>query len=333
MQTKILADGRWGGPHGIGRFSTEILSRLNNTDIIYQGPKPLSLHNFFWQPLVLQKVKKEYDVFFNPGFNPTLYSPMPFVFTICDLIHLQFPGNHKQLKKLYFDNLVKPAIRRAYKIVTISEYSKQQILEWTGINEKQVINVSCGVSELLIPEGEKKNLGFPYLLHVGNNIREHKNAVRLVTAFAQANIDKQIKLVFTGQPSDTLRKLITQLKLDDRIIFTNVIDEHALANYYRGALACVYPSLCEGFGLPPVEAMACGIPVLTSAITSLPEVAGDAAVLVDPYSVDAITDGLEQIITDNKLRNDLIQKGLIQSRRFSWQTTATNVQNLLTILM
>jgi hypothetical protein len=192
---RILADGRWSGPHGIGRFSSEILNRLQHADILREGPRPLSLKNLIWQPLLLSKQKKHYHVYFNPGFNPLLYSPISFVFTICDLIHLQFPGGHKHIKRLYYETLIKSAVKRAHKILTISEYSKNSILEWTGIASTQVINVSCGISEHLTPQGARQDLGYPYLLHVGNTTKPHKNVGRLLTAFANANIDPLMRLV------------------------------------------------------------------------------------------------------------------------------------------
>ena len=124
----ILADGRWLGMNGIGRFSFEVLSRLQSTDILKQGPNPLSLKNFAWLPNQLHKLKQQYKVFFMPGFNPVIHSPIPFVFTICDLIHLHIPGNKKWAKKIYYDFFIKPTVHRAQKVLTISEYSKRSIM-------------------------------------------------------------------------------------------------------------------------------------------------------------------------------------------------------------
>ncbi|MDR3477922.1 MAG: glycosyltransferase family 1 protein [Gammaproteobacteria bacterium] len=328
-KNKILADGRWNGPHGIGRFSSEILSRLQQTDILNEGPRPLSLKNLLWQPLTLNQQKKHYDVYFNPGFNPLLYSPIPFVFTICDLIHLQFPGGNKYLKRLYYETLIKPAAKRAHKILTISEYSKNKIVEWTGIAPADVINVSCGISEHLTPKGTRPDLAYPYLLHVGNTTKPHKNVARLLKAFAQAHIDPSIRLVLTGSQTSELNAIIQAERLQDRVVFSGVLSEAQLADYYRGATALVFPSLYEGFGLPPLEAMACGTPALTSNLTSLPEVTGDAAILIDPYRVDAIADGIERIVNDTALRQTLIEKGLERAKRYTWGNTSKSVQTVL----
>ncbi len=327
-QNFILADGRWNGPHGIGRFSTEVLSRLQNADIFTEGPNPLSLANLFWQPYQLRQQKKHHKVFYSPGFNPILLSPMPYVFTICDLIHLEHPGKFKQLKQLYYEKLTKPSARKAYKIITISEYSKQRILEWLNVPEEHVVNVSCGVDQHLSPEGPKHLPGYPYLLHIGNT-KAHKNVVRLIEAFAQANIAGDIHLVLTGNRTEDITQAIQKNHLEDRVVFSGVLDEAALASYYRGAVAVAFPSLIEGFGLPPLEAMAYGTPALTSNTSSLPEVTGDAAILVDPYDIHSIAAGIEQIVNEAELRKTLIAKGLQRVKLFSWDATAAAVQQVL----
>ncbi len=329
MTNFILADGRWSGMHGIGRFSSEVLSRLKNTDILTEGPKPLSIQNLFWQSHYLYQCKKKYKLFFSPGFNPTLYSSIPFVFTIHDLIHLYSPTSTSFIKKMYYQFLMKPAARSAYKILTVSEFSKKTILEWANLPDDKVINVSGGVSKNISHDGPKHTLGYPYLLHVGNAKKTHKNVARLLTAFANAKIDKGLCFIFTGELSSELIDLIRKYHLENRIIVqTNLSDVH-LAEYYRGAVALIYPSLYEGFGLPVLEGMASGVPVLTSNVTSMPEIAGDAALLVDPFETDSITAGIEKIISDSKLRETLVQRGFERAGLFSWDKTAQEVQRVL----
>lgn len=324
----ILADGRWLGQNGIGRFSSEIFARLQHTDILTTGPRPLSLKNFGWLPYQLQKSKHQHKVFFIPGFNPVLYSPMPFVFTICDLIHLDYPGKYGEIKKAYYNYYIKMRARRAFKIITISEYSKQVIQEWTNLPNENIVNVSCGVSQTLSPLGKHYDPGFPYLLHVSNT-SAHKNVVRLLRAFAAAKIDSGIKFILTGKPTTELNSIIQSHHLSKRVIFSGPLTEAELAEHYRGALAVTLPSLIEGFGLPVVEAMACGTPTLTSNLSSLPEVAGDAAVLINPYEIESIAHGIEKIVEDNDLRKMLITKGFEQIKLFTWDKTATAVQHVL----
>jgi glycosyltransferase involved in cell wall biosynthesis len=324
----ILTDGRWLGDHGIGRFSTEIIKRLKHTDILTGGPKPLSNKNFFWLPYQLSLKKQDYRVFYSPGFNPVIYSPIPFVFTICDLIHLHFPGNLKFAKNIYYNFIIKPAARRAHTIITISEFSKKTIMDWANLPEDKVKVVGCGVSASISNVGNKYQPGYPYLLHVGNT-KPHKNVERLLLAFSMARIDPKFKLILTGTPTPSLEKIIQNKSLENRVIFCRNLTEQKLAEYYRGANAVVFPSLYEGFGLPVVEAMASGVPALTSNTTSLPEIAGEAALLVDPHEADAITKGIEKITQDSALRNELIEKGLKQARLFSWDNVASKVQTIL----
>lgn len=327
----ILADGRWSGPHGIGRFSSEVLTRLKNTDAIENGPRPLSIKNLFWQSYLLTR-KHHYKIFFTPGFNPSLVSNIPYTFTIHDLIHLHFPGNDKQLKKLYYDLHIKRAAKKAFHIFTVSEYSKQTILDWAKLPEEKVMVAGNGISSVFTPHGLGYTPGFPYLLHVGNT-KPHKNIIRLLDAFSQARIDQQIKLIFTQAFTPEVTEKIKQLHLQQRVVSLSHLSEIQLAEVYRGALGVTFPSLYEGFGLPVIESMACGTPVLTSNLTSLPEVAGDAAYLIDPYDTDSITHGIEQLIDDNALRQTLIEKGFKRIQQFSWDKTTAKIQQALNTLL
>ena len=138
-----------------------------------------------------------------------------------------------------------------------------------------------------------------------------------------------MRLVLTGMPDAVLSHQITALKLQNQVVYVGQLTDTDLAAYYRGALALVCPSLYEGFGLPPLEAMACGTPVVTSNITALPEVIGDAAVLVDPYNVEAIAWGIQCVVEDNALRQSLSGKGLVRAKQFTWEHTARRVRQVL----
>lgn len=328
MNKKILADGRFQGTHGIGRFSHEVLSRLQNTEILTKGPKPLSWQNLFWLPHKLQQIKNNYQVYFNPGFNPTFSKALPIVFTIHDLTHLYLPGKHALLKKIYYETLIKKAAKNAAHIITVSEYSKKTIIDWANLPADKITVVGNGISKHFKPEGDRFQPGFSYLLHVGNT-KAHKNVARLIEAFATAKIDNSIHLILTGENNATLQKLIQQYHLTNRVHFQTNLSDEKLATLYRGASAFCLPSLYEGFGIPLLEAMACGVPIITSNITSLPEVASDAALLIDPYQVESIRASIEKIFTDATLRNTLIAKGFQQVKNFSWDKTASKVQKIL----
>jgi glycosyltransferase involved in cell wall biosynthesis len=328
MNNTVLADGRWQGTHGIGRFSYEILSRLHSTDILTYGPRPLSIQNLFWLPRQLHKSK--HKIFFNPGFNPVLHSKIPFIFTIHDLIHLQVPGKFNLKNTLYYELLIKYSAKKAYKIVTVSEYSKQCIAKWANIPEEKIIVAGNGISACFNEEGDRHTPEYPYLLHVGNT-KPHKNVARLLEAFAIAKIDNDIKLILTGNLTKELHAIIKKHRLKNEIIFSGVLSDEKLAEYYRGAQALLLPSLIEGFGIPVIEAMACGTPVLTANTTSLPEVAGSAALLVDPYHTESIAQGIKQIVENTLLKKSLIEKGLLRAQDFSWDKIARIVQQVLQI--
>lgn len=323
---KILVDGRWRGLGGIARFSSEILTRLKNVEVLTGSTSPLSIPGMIYQSYVLATSKPQ--VFFTPGFNPVLGSRVAYVLTIHDLLHLERPNKHAYLKKMFFEKLMYPAITGAAFICTVSEYSKSKLISWTQVAPEKIVVVGNGVSPVFKQEGTAFLPGFPYLLYVGNN-KEHKNIPRLIMAFKQARIDVGIRLICTCQFNDEIKNLIVKLKLEDRVLSHPALSEDELANYYRGALGVTFPSLYEGFGLPIVEAMASGTPVLTSQVTSLPEIAGKAAVLINPYEVESIADGIEKLVNDIPKRQQLIAEGVERATLFSWDKVATRVQNVL----
>jgi len=228
----------------------------------------------------------------------------------------------------YFRSIVRLSTHFAYRVLTVSEFSKQELVNWAKLDESKVVVVGNGVALEFTSEGDRYQPGYDYLLYVGN-CRSHKNVTRLLTAFAQAGIDPGIRLLLSGNSDSVTAQLVHELKFNERVIFAGFIPEIELPSYYRGALALVYPSLYEGFGLPPLESMACGTPVLTSNVTSLPEVVGDASIMVDPYNVEAIAHGIERIVEDKVLRNQLQVRCLNQAKKFTWERTAKLTQQVL----
>ncbi len=193
---------------------------------------------------------------------------------------------------------------------------------------EKVINVGNGVDDAYSPNAEAYSPGYPYLLCVSNR-KAHKNEPMLIRAFAQAQIDSNIRLLFTGKATEELDELISSLGLESRVSFYGFVEEEQLPSLYKGALALVFPSLYEGFGLPVIESMACGTPVITSNCTSLPEVAGDAALLVDPSSPASISSAIEKLVSDIDLQESLTQRGLDQAKKFTWDLTAQRVESVL----
>lgn len=268
----------------------------------------------------------------SPGYNAPLFFSRAFVLTIHDLNHIERPENSSALKRLYYHLIVRRACHKAFRVLTVSEYSRQRIIAWGNIEPSRVINVGNGVEQCYRPDVAAYAPGFSYLLCVSNR-KAHKNEPRVMEAFSRANIDPRIRLVFTGAPSDELSALCRRLDLRQRIVFAGRVPEAELPGFYRGALALIFPSLYEGFGLPVIEAMACGTPVLTSNTTSLPEIAGDAALLVNPLSVDEIAVGIERLCRDPELREHLRQKGLSRAKQFCWDDVAFKVKAVLDQVM
>jgi glycosyltransferase involved in cell wall biosynthesis len=265
---------------------------------------------------------------FSPGFNVPLFVVRPFIFMIYDLNHIDLPENSSVLKRLYYEYIMKRACKNAYRVLTISEFSRMRVLDWSKIRGHQVINVGGGVDEKFSPEGACFNPGYPYLLCVSNR-RPHKNEIRIIRAFARARIDPRVRLVFTGQSSDELLEISSSLGIRERVIFVGRVIESDLPGLYRGAISLIFPSLYEGLGLPVIEAMACGTPVLTSRTTSLLEVAADAALLVDPLSVSDISNGIERLSLDPDLRDFYREKGFLRAKSFSWDAVVSKVMAVL----
>lgn len=322
----IYADQRWIGDHGIGRFARHVLAGLDYRPVALMS-NPAAPLDAWHLTSALGKLTRN-DLFFSPGYNTPLFCDAPFIFTIHDLSHIYCPENSSSLIRLYYATVLKRACHRAASIFTVSEFTRMQIVEWSGVSAEKVLNVGCGVDPTYHPAENCYGLQFPYLLCVSNRKR-HKNEFRVVKAFARANLLTGMHLAFTGGPTAELADCIEHFHITQRVYFAGVVPETRLPSLYRGAEALVFPSLYEGFGLPILEAMACGTPVVTGNVTAMPEVAGGAALLVDPTSVEQIARAMEQIVSDTTLRQQLRHKGLTRAAEFSWASTAARVRELI----
>ena len=322
----ILFDARWIGPHGIGRFAIEVMKRLPQVLPVEGKLPPLHPLNPLYLSWLIQRIKP--SVFCTPGFNPPLYSSVPFVFAIHDLNHIQFISNPSVFKRAYYDLILKPACRRAFKVLTISEFSRCCIVEWANVPDSKVINVSCGASSNFCPVGAKHKENSPYLFYIGNR-KSHKNLPRLFDAYASSGVADDIKLLLSGDADDMTTQMIRTRNLDGKIVFAGLISDSDLPSYYRGAVSLVFPSLYEGFALPVLEAMACGTPVISSDRTAIPEVAGDACLLVNPENTGEIAEAINKVVNDSNLRNKMGLLGVEQSKHFSWDKTAAEIRAVL----
>lgn len=320
----ILFDETWAGAGGIGRFAEEVASRISYDYGFKLSGSPAS-------PLSALKLSLEIgknDIAILPGYIPPLMCRGKFLFTIHDLNHIDRPENTSILKKFFYRYVIRRGCNDAYKVLTVSEFSRQKIIEWSGVDSDKVVCVGNGVGSNFNAEVEPFDAGSPYYLSVGNR-KLHKNEFRILESFFQANIDQKIVLAFTGSPSSELDVRIKKLGLSERVVFFGSVEEAQLPKIYKGARGLLFPSLYEGFGLPVIEAMACGTPVITSNVTSLPEVAGDAAILINPMDVDELKEAIERLENDPRLRSELVIKGYDRAKFFTWEKTAHKIQEVL----
>lgn len=322
---KVFIDERWLGEHGIGRFATEVNDRLRLPAAGLPRHPTHPLDTF----AVSRWLGSHPDqVLFSPGYNAPFRGLNRYVFVVHDLNHVDMPHNSSALKRVYYNHVLRPACRRAAAVLTVSHFTAQRISAWSGMPLEKIVVVGNGVSASFRQGVAAHREANPYFFVVGNR-KGHKNEARVIKAFA-AMPDRQTQLLFSGAPSEELSRLGAELGVTDRMRFVGRLDEASLASHYAGALAIVFPSLYEGFGLPVVEAMACGTPVITSTTTSLPEVAGDAALLVDPESVEQISQAMQRLLHDPALREELRTRGFVQARKFSWDEVANRVGATLT---
>lgn len=264
------------------------------------------------------------------------------VVTIHDCIHLMFPQYLPgKLAHVYARGSMWAATRKADRILTVSEASKRDILRFFDVPPEKVVVIHNAIDERFLggPNAERMDLvrqrfqlDHPFALYVGN-IKPHKNLERVIDAFGRARTQcgDDLKFIIIGDEISkypALRQSVHKHKLDKHVRFLGFQPQETLAAFYRLARVFVFPSLYEGFGLPPLEAMACGAPVVTSNVSSLPEVAGGAALLVDPYDPDAIASGIVQAVTDERLRADLISRGLARARSFSWPQSVKKIHEI-----
>ncbi len=323
---KLLVDDRWFGNTGIGRYAFEIINRKPDEIEITSLNRHWKIKNPASPWLLGSAINScNADVFWSPGFMPPAWCNIPYVVTVHDLIHLHYGTS---LHRLYYNQVIRRLLHHSSSIFTDSEYSRNEILAWSGLSSDRVKVISLAVDDSFREEGHVFEPGYPYILYVGNR-RVYKNIERLIKAFAIGCVHSEIKLALSGVEDENLIKLASQAGIAERLVFLGNIKEDDLPAVYRGALAVAYISLYEGFGLPPLEAMACGTPVIASNVTSIPEVVGDAALLVDPLEIEEIAYGIRQLTEDNLLRESFRQAGLKRAKMFSWDRTAELTWNVL----
>lgn len=284
--------------------------------------------------------KSEVTHFFNYYVPPGVHGKV--VATVHDMAFKVLPETVRFKTKFMLNLTLRSSCKRADKITTVSQFTKEELIKYLHVPEEKIVVVPNGVDlekfhaneskEEIMAVTKKYNISRNYLLYLGT-LEPRKNIVRIIKAYAllKTRLSDAPLLVLAGRKGwmyDLIFQTVSDLDLKDDVTFTGYIEDGEAPALLNGATAFLFPSLYEGFGMPLLEAMACGTPALTSNCSSLPEVAGDVAVLVDPYSVEAIADGMERLVTDDSLRAELSEKGLKRAEQFTWERSAAILMNI-----
>lgn len=295
-----------------------------------------------WRQLILPALLRKYriDVCFFTNFVTALAAPCPTVLTIHDLSFKLFPKTHSLRNVIWARSLVPFSTHRSMHIIAVSNNTKLDLIRVMGIDSDKISVVHLGASPEFGPDPGPDDdealrfygVGKPYVLFVGT-LEPRKNINLLVKGFDKVVKDgHDLHLVLAGRRGWMAQNIFDELErreLLGRVHITGYVREHYLPSLYRQATALVYPSLYEGFGLPPLEAMASGTPVIVSRNSSLPEVVGDAGIYIDALSVDEMADAIERILEDKSLATSLRDRGLERAKMFSWTKTAEKTLDIL----
>ncbi len=314
-------------------------------------------------PMKLFSMRKKPDVFFTPSHYAPRFSPVPTVISIMDLAYLRFPEYFAKRDLKQLTSWTEYSVKKAAHIITISNSSKNDIIKLYGVPESKVSVVYPGIKQITSLEPHiygmnelisKYHISENYILSVGT-LQPRKNTARLIEAFAKVvklyssseakrsreasradssrlRSNNNLELVIVGKKGWLYEEILSapeKFGVADRVKFLDFVPDDDLAELYKNAQFYVLPSLYEGFGLPVLEAMKYDCPVITSDISSLPEAAGDAALYVNPESVDDIAAKMGKLLEDKKLRQDLIKKGREQIKKFSWEKSAKETLEIL----
>lgn len=310
-------------------------------------PKPL---NLFGLPLALNK----YDIDIFHSLAPFYTDFLPFmlntrtkkILTLHDFAPIIYPKTHNRKDVIIWNTLIHSFIKNADFFISVSENTKKDCMRIFDIPDEKIRVIPLAPNKVFrqldkTPElkekiSKKYNIRFPYLLYVGT-LEARKNIPNLLRAFAQLkSIGFPHKMVIAGMIGwkyQNIFSIIDNLGIKDEVIFTGFIDYEDLPVLYNFADVFVYPSLFEGFGLPPLEAMSCGTPVVTSNISSLPEVVGDAAITINPGNVEELAAAIQNILSDEDLRQRMHEHGIARAKEFNWTRTAEETWNVYELVM
>ncbi len=289
-----------------------------------------------WEQIIapVATTRTHLDVLFCPVNVVPLASPVPSVVTVHDLAFLAYPEAFHATKRRYLTAMTRLSVRRARHIIAVSAHTRDDLVHYFDVRPERVTVIPNAADERYRPADTPDaltrfkaahNLPDRFILFVGTR-EPRKNLRRLIEAFALlSDNDPGVKLVIVGASgwlTSDLAPLVQSHGLSNRIVFMGYVPDDDLPHWYQAATVFCYPSLYEGFGLPVLEAMACGVPVVTSRTSSLPEVTGDAALLADPTDVRGLASALQSVLADDARRQAMSEAGIARSHVYSWEQTA-----------
>ncbi|MEA3442838.1 MAG: glycosyltransferase family 1 protein [Chloroflexota bacterium] len=279
------------------------------------------------------------SVILSTGSEGTLLPLVPQVVTVHDIIPLLFPNLHPHSSELiFFRHFLPRILRRSSAIIVVSQSTKKDVIHFYNLPGEKIHVIYEGYDKQLFHPCQDSQVvnriyGLEHYIHYAGNILPHKNVARLIQAFRLIASEIPHQLVLQGKQNleyaAHLNILIDKLYLEGRVVFPGYVPLNHLPHLYAGASVFVSVSLSEGFGLTPLEAMACGTPVVASNISSLPEIVGDAGILVDPNNTEQIAEAILKVIKDSELRTNLSQKAIKRAALFSWDKTAKQTLEVL----
>ncbi|MDW8802595.1 glycosyltransferase family 1 protein [Clostridium sp. A1-XYC3] len=308
-------------------LANKLFEGLSNIEFIKMKSKFLSLREQIELPLIVNKYKGR-AIFHSPSFVSSPFIKCKMIMTIHDLNHLRFPQYYTPFHKYYYRYIVKPSALKCEKILTVSEFSKTEIIDWLRCDSDKVVVTYNGVDEKfkviedvveLNRVRKKYNLPDKFVLYIGN-LKPHKNVETLVKAMGLTN--ENIKLIINGKPNESLNNLIKELKLEDRVQFIGYVEDNDLPILYNLATVFVFPSLYEGFGLPPLEAMACGCPVIAANTSSLTEIVNNYGILAQALDINQFKSEISYYFENNVTKfNEYTTNIIGYSSSFKWKNT------------
>lgn len=294
---------------------------------------------WFQSLLPLLLLKEKIDVFYSPVHEGSINPFTRQVITVHDLLPLKFPEVYPRVK-LYFKYILPQVIRASSAVIVISNATKKDLIEHYKLSNKLVYVVHNGVDHNKFRPLAMSQIGavkrkyslHSYILCLASETRPYKNIDRLIEAYGNLRL-LDFDLVIVGSlnklDKKQLKEKLKGLRIQDRVRFLGYVPDDDLPGLYCGAEVFIFPSLYEGFGLPPLEAMACGCPVVVSNTSSLPEVCGDAAYYVDPYEIESIVEGIRAVVSDSELKRNLCHKGIERAKMFTWEKTVREILHVI----